>query len=337
MSDVAARVGVSRMAASAVLMGTGAGQIRVSEETAARIRAAAEELGYRPNPAASHLAGRESGILAIVGYDFRNFMAQRVLVNLHEAAEARGLRILATRLSQGLNTLEQLVRDVRAGWIDGLVYLAHENEADWPVVTEVLRDTPSVVIAVGNLIAPGVVSVISDVVPGAVATLDHLAERGRRRPVFLFEQMETPDVQARLAAYRERGRELGMDVGDERFILETKNWRLADPKFYGAFDDLSRRMLDRLKADCVVCDDDFNANGMMRSFRRLGLSVPADVSVVGWGDLQFASIFDPPISTVDHALDELMETVVSYVHGAEKSVSEHVLRVSTRLIVRESS
>jgi DNA-binding LacI/PurR family transcriptional regulator len=338
MSDVARRAGVSRMAASAVLMGTGAGQIRVSDKTAQRIRVAADELGYRPNPAASHLAGRRSGILAVVGHDWNNFLAQRVLVRLHEAAEENGLRILAARLNDGIASLQQLVRDVRAGWIDGLVFLAHENEVLWPQVAGLLKDARFAVIAVGDLTVSGIASVISDVASGARQSLEYLASKGRRRPLFIFEQTDTPDITTRIVTYREIAPLLGMQFGDDCILLETKDWRLENPAYYAQFDDLARRMIDRFQADCILCDTDFNAVGLLKAFRRLGIRVPEDVSVIGWGNLQFAGVFDPSITTVGHNLAELMQHVVRCLSPeASASLGSEPIRVPTTLILRESA
>ena len=97
MVDIAERAGVSRMAVSAVLMGTGNGRIGVSVKTAERIRQIADELGYRPNAAARQLAGKRSGVIAVVAHEWRDFIAQRVLAWLHECAERQGFRILTTK------------------------------------------------------------------------------------------------------------------------------------------------------------------------------------------------------------------------------------------------
>ncbi len=316
----------------------GAGQIRVSEPTAKRIREAADALGYRPNPTASHLAGRKSGIIAIAGHDWRNFLAQRVLVHLHEAAEPHGFRVVATRLAEGVDSLVQLERDLRAGWIDGVVFLAHENEALWPAAVEVLGRTSSSVIAVGDLQAPGVTSIISDVTVGARQTIEHVCDRGCRRPVFLFEQVDTPDIQSRLRAYETACELRGIEFGPQRIVVETRDWLLGEPAYYPRFDALTRLLVDDLQADCVICDTDFNASALIAALRRLGKMAPRDVSIVGWGNLQFSKVFDPTITTVEHDLPEVMNRVIENLREtAESGTESRPIHVPTRLIVRESA
>ncbi len=339
MTDIAARAGVSRMAVSAVLMGTGNGRIGVSAQTADRIRQIADELGYRPNAAAQQLAGKRSGVIAIVAHDWKNFLAQRVLTWLHEAAEKQGFRILATRSLGNLEPIEQLLRDSRSGWVDGVVYLAHENESQWPSVAELLPQISNVVTVVGDLRIPGVTAVVSDVTSGARSSMAHLQSRGRKRPMFITEELETPAIQARIEAYCHAAVDLGIQFDRSHVYQETRGWSISTPDDYPRFDDLARMILNEKKADSVLCDTDFTAVGLLRAFRRLGRRVPDDISVIGWGDLQFAAVFDPRITTVTHELSDLLTLAVAKLQrqiAAGTDVGENEF-VQTTLVIRETS
>ncbi len=339
MTDIAERAGVSRMAVSAVLMGTGNGRIGVSAQTADRIRQIADEMGYRPNVAAQQLAGKRSGVIAIVAHNWKSFLSQRVLTWLHAAGEREGFRILATEAFDNLEPIEQLLRDSRSGWVDGVVYLAHHNEPQWPVVGEILQQIPNVVTVVGDLRVPGVTGVISDVVSGARESMVHLQSRGRKRPVFVTEEMETPAIRARIEAYCQAATELGMEFDLNHVYQETRGWLISEPDHYPRFDDLARLVVSNMHADSVLCDSDFTAVGLLRAFRRLGLSVPDDISVVGWGDLQFAAVFDPRITTVTHDLPQVLTQAVGKLQQKiqnNKIVGEIEL-VNTTLIVRETT
>lgn len=339
MVDIAERAGVSRMAVSAVLMGTGNGRIGVSAKTAERIRQIADELGYRPNVAARQLAGKRSGVISVVAHDWRNFLSQRVLSWLHESAERQGFRILATRAPEGLEPIEQLLRDVRAGWVDGIVYLAHENESQWPAVAKLLKQNPSVVSVGGDLQIPGVTSIVSDVTSGAMASIQHLRDQGRTNPVFVSEELKSKSIQARVAAYQQAAAECGIAFNDSHVIEETQGWLVSDPEYYPRFDELARRIFSEHKADSVLCDTDFTAVGLLRAFRRLDIQVPRDISVIGWGDLQFAGLFDPRITTVTHQLPELLTQVVTRLQKQLESAGEAgaVDLIDTRLVVRETA
>ena len=338
MVDIARKAGVSRMAVSAVLMGTGNGRVRVSAQTAERIRAIAEEHGFRPNPAAQQLAGRSSGIIAVVANNWQNYLTQHALAWLHDAAIEAGTRVMAQFCPGDIAPLRSLLRDVRAGWVEGIVYIAYENEQQWPEVADLFREIPSAVVAIGDVCDQEVSSVISDVGTGARASMAHLRDHGRSRPVFVTEEIDSAAFTRRRQVYQDSAAEFGMAFDDSRVILETKNWRLSDPAYYARFDALARRIVDDLGADSLLCDTDFNACGLIRAFRRIGVRVPEQVSVIGWGNLQFAGLLDPPLTTVSLELPTLLTRAVERIRRAKEfDPLDRIDRVETRLIVRESS
>lgn len=338
MVDIARKAGVSRMAVSAVLMGTGNGRVRVSTQTAERIRAIADEHGFRPNPAAQQLAGRSSGIIAVVANNWQNYLTQHALAWLHDAAIQAGTRVMAQFCPEETTPIRSLLRDVRAGWVEGIVYLAYENKHQWPEVVELFRSVPSAVVAIGDVRDPDVSSVISDSGTGARASMAHLRAQGRSRPVFVTEEVDSAAFTQRRDAYRAAAAELGLEFDDSRILVETKGWRLSDPSYYDRFDALARRIVDGLGADSLLCDTDFNACGLIRAFRRIGVRVPQQISVIGWGNLQFSGLLDPPLTTVSLELSTLLTRAVDRLRRAkERPSQESIERVETRLIVRESS
>lgn len=335
MIDIAREAGVSRMAVSAVLMGTGDGRVRVAAETAERIRQIAQKLGYRPNHAARQLSGQRSGVIALVAESPLNFLTQRALSRLHEVAEEAGLRVLMVHGHRGLEPIRQVVRDLRSGWIDGLVYLAHENDTQWPEVADLLRHQPQMVTAVGDLQAEGVSAVISDVASGARAAMLHFADRGRSRPVFVTEECSTRATQSRIAALFESAND-GMTFDERHIVMETKDWNVSSPTDYPRFDALVRRLLLDMQADSILCDTDFTAVGVLRALRRFGVRVPHDVAVVGWGDLQFAALYDPPVTTVSYELTTVLSRVLARLDENAPPTS-YAESIPMRLVVREST
>ena len=337
MIDVAREAGVSRMAVSAVLMGTGQGGIRVAAETAERIRQIAAAIGYRPNPAAQQLAGKSSGTVAIVARDWGNFLAQRTLSWLHDATDEHGFRVLSARTTETLAPLEQFLQDLNSGWVDGVIYLAHENEEQWPETARRLAGVPGALTAIGDLQSPDVNAVVSDVTTGARATIEHLRDRRRQRIVFVTETLDQPAIQQRLTTYLAAARELGLPFNERHVVVETRGWMIGNAAYYPKFEGLARRLIDEFRCDAVICDSDFTALGLLRAFRRLGIFAPHDLSVTGWGDLQFSGSFDPSITTVSHNLPQLLARVVARVNTKSEPTSAHREVVPTRLVVRESS
>ncbi|MEZ6064779.1 MAG: LacI family DNA-binding transcriptional regulator [Planctomycetaceae bacterium] len=311
MIDIAAQAGVSRMAVSAVLMGTGNGNISVSPETAARIRDIAAELNYRPNVAAQMLAGRRSNVIALVAATLKDNLTQAALCWLHEAAEDHGYRILtATGENETTDRFQHLIRDVHSGWVAGLVYLAFGNEAQWPAMAQLLAGVPNCVAAFGDLSHLGIPSVATDYAEGVRLVVRRLADQQRRRIVFLAEEDQSASMRLRLDAFSQTMQERGLECDSEQVIVATGGWVMGDPAYTAEFDGLAQRVM-RLNADAVICDSDFTAAEMVNAFRRSGVGVPAQMAVIGWGNSIVTNATDPTITTVSYNLPVLLARVVS--------------------------
>lgn len=336
MKDVAEVAGVSRMAASAVLMGTGNGRIRVSEETAEAIRKAASDLGYRPNIAAQQLAGKRSNVIALVVRDTRNFLTQKVSAELQKDAEEHGLRILSVSSHPKLDAFNRALQDLDAGWVDGVIYLAHENEEQWEEVGRQFQNRQKVLTVLENPGIPGIPRVSSDVTTGATETVEHLVSTGRKSICLITEQRESIAIQERIEVYRRELTQRGIDFGEDRIVVDTKGWLVNDPNTFPKFDEICRHFLEDLHADAIICDSDFNAVCVSRSLRRLNVSVPDQVAVVGWGDLQFASLLDPPLTTVAHDLSGILKAAIGAIQSETPEETPEI-QVPTRLRIRNTS
>lgn len=336
MIDIAVAAGVSRMSVSAVLMGTGQGRIRVSSETAAKIRRLATEMGYRPNRAAQQLAGKPSGIVAVVAQNWSNYLRQQLLAWLHVSAEKNGWRVLSATAQDSLEPLKQLIFDLNAQWIDGLIFVAFENEDQWPEVRRLLRGVPRSVTLVGDLEDPEIASVVSNPETAAAQTMEHLARRGRSRPIFVSEREEGIDIRRRLKAMTSAGEWHDIPFDSSRVVYATLGWSLSEPSHRPLFDELLTQLIRERNADSIICDTDFTAVGLMRAARRQGLRIPEDLSIVGWGDLQFAGTYDPPITSVSLGLPRLLSEAFGYLNSLDAPGLGR-REVPTELRIRESS
>ncbi|RCS54027.1 LacI family transcriptional regulator [Bremerella cremea] len=336
MKDVADVAGVSRMAASAVLMGTGNGRIRVSEETAEAIRKAASDLGYRPNIAAQQLAGKRSNVVALVVRDTRNFLTQKVTAELQREAEEHGLRLLSVGSYPKLDGFNRSMQDLDAGWVDGVIYLAYENEEQWSEVGRQFQTRKRVLTVLNDPGIPGTGHVSSDVTTGAAETIEHLISTGRKQICLITEESDTIAIQRRIEVYRQELAKHGIDFGNDKIVVDTKGWLVNDPTTFPKFDKICRYFLEEIKADAIICDTDFNAVAICRSLRRLNIAIGEQVAVVGWGDLQFSSLLDPPLTTVEHDLPGILKAAINAIQSDTPEETTEIL-VPTRLRIRNTS
>jgi DNA-binding LacI/PurR family transcriptional regulator len=279
--DVARHAGVSQSTVSLVFSGKGRG--RVSEATQERVRRSARELGYRPNVAAQALRLGSSRAVALLVPDVTNPFFSRVLRGAQRAAQAAGYTVALVDTANDRRWEEQSFEALRAGPVDGyLLFEVSAPEALGPDQHAVLMETE----------APGRPSVRFDAEGGAAAAFEHLVELGHRRIGHLAAAFDAPTFQLREAARQRVLAGAGLDPDAQPRVLT--------PIDIDAARDAAGPLLDE-RPTAVFCDDDLIAAGLYLAGRERGLRIPADLSVIGFDDMDFARVLEPPLTTV--ALD----------------------------------
>jgi DNA-binding LacI/PurR family transcriptional regulator len=279
--DVARHAGVSQSTVSLVFSGKGRG--RVSEATQERVRHAARELGYRPNVAAQALRLGTSRAVALLVPDVTNPFFSRVLRGAQRAAAAAGYTVALVDTANDRRWQMQSFEALRAGPVDG--YLLFEVSAP----DALGRDVPVVIMEDE---APGRPSVRFDAEAGAASAFEHLVDLGHRRIGHLAAAFDAPTFHLREAARRAVLTKAGLDPDEQP--------RALTPIAIDDARDVAFGLLDE-QPTAVMCDDDILAAGLYLAARERRLRIPKDLSVIGFDDMDFARVLEPPLTTV--ALD----------------------------------
>lgn len=326
IADVARAAGVSKSTASRALSGAG----YVSEETRSRVASAAAALGYVPSTTAQSLStGRTQSIGVVMPFVNRWFFAE-VLEGIQQALLARGLDLMLYDAKPGTEGRRRIFEDVLARKrFDGLIAVGLD-----PAEDELDR-----MLALGK----PVVSVIGDATRTSVVSLDdshtaqrateHLIALGHRRIAFLGAGADTrwPRVETtRVAGYEQAMREADLSA----YIAHTPA-ALSMPAGYAAAVDLLSDSRARPTGIVAVCDE--VAIGAIIAARRLGIQVPAALSVVGIDDHEHAEMF--ALTTLRQNPREQGETAVELLlrQIAEPDAEPVAMRLKPRLVVRNST
>lgn len=245
---------------------------RISARTEEAVRAAAAELGYRPNVAARALRTGVARTVALVVPDITNPFFGRVLRGAQRAAQAAGFTVVLVDIGNDRAWEQTSLQALLAGPVDGLLLF----EVDLP------PGTSEHAIQI-EMCPRGLPVVRLDVESGVDAALDHLLGLGHERIGHLASSFDAPTFDLRRDRMRER---LGA----------------TPPTVYTpfTFDAAARAARELLEHDltAVFCDDDILAGGMYLAARERGVEIPRDLSVVGFDDLDFARVLAPPLTTV---------------------------------------
>ncbi len=295
-ADVARLAGVSRTAVSFVLSGRAEGNI--APATAERVRAAAAELGYTPDRVAQSLRLQRTHVVGLVTDAIASSpFAGRILSGAVERAADSGY-VLVLFDSQGRAEREQdAVEELSRRRVDGLVYASmQQREARLP-------DTALPMVLANCLDPAGALTRHTAVLPdnhtaGADAAR-HLLGLGHRRLVMLGGPGD-PAGDERSAGYREATAAAGLAPAQARIVGIGRMWSIDHgyEATMATFTD-SRGLLARdRRPTAVFAVNDRVATGALLALTRLGLDVPAEVSIVGFDDQeQLAAHVVPALTT----------------------------------------
>jgi DNA-binding LacI/PurR family transcriptional regulator len=308
---VARRAGVSQSTVSLVLSGKSAG--RISARTEAVVRAAAEELGYRPNIAARALRTGTARTVGLVVTDVTHPFFGPVLRGAQMAAWRAGYAVALVDVANDPDREMASFEALRAGPVDGFLFFTidpPETTGEHVVALEVST--------------PGLASVRFDTERGTELAVRHLLELGHTRIGHLGSELDAQTFRRR----RETMVRLAGDVPYARAPFRFEPARDAALELLGSGD----------RPTAVYCDDDLLAGGVYLAARALGLRIPGDVSVVGFDDLPFAQVFEPPLTTIriePEALGSQSFEVLAALMAGDPAPASRILPVE--LVVRSST
>ncbi|MEM8786692.1 MAG: substrate-binding domain-containing protein [Pseudomonadota bacterium] len=304
MRDLAAALGVSPMTVSRALRDDAA----VSAQTKARIRQVADRLGYVYDGTATAFRTQRSGFVAVTLPSINNANFAETYRGLSNAMDGRGMQLLLGATNYRVEKEEELVRQLLTRNPEALVMTGgHHTEATRDLVGG--RGLP--VIEIWDLPAQPLGHAVGFSNADAMALIvAHLAATGRRKLAFLGASDG--------ADSRGAERRAGVLAAARRFGLADMAILDAGPApvsmRHGAarIEALGR---DLRGFDALICVSDPVAFGALSACRRLGVDVPGDLAITGFGQFEVAQVSAPQITTVDVGARRIGEAVAEMLIG----------------------
>ncbi len=328
IDDVARLAYVSRSVVSRVLNN----RPNVSKEARARVQAVIKKYNYRPSATARSLAtdrNYEISILAPRKKDdvFANGFWSLLFLGISEACIRRGYHVSLNMIAKEAEA-EINDRILNGHSLDGYILIG-EEVADRTLPALKQRGLP--VALVGNAPSyPELRSVDVDNVEGGHKATMHLLRLGHRRIAAIQGPLSTQEAVDRFEGFLRAHREVGIDV-DSSLCME------GDYSQQGGHDCM-QQLLGQ-KPTAVMCSSDAQASGALLAAHRAGISVPKDLSVIGYDDLPSARFTIPPLTTMRQPIYKMGERVAGIVlnqieETEEDAVHDHLQAV---LVERETT
>jgi LacI family transcriptional regulator len=327
LKELAARLNLSTTTLSLVL-NDAPSAASIPQETKDRIFSAARELNYRPNYLARSLRVQRTHTLGVLVPELSDGYSAMVLNGVEDVLSKQGYFYLTASHLHRDDLLERLPAVLLERQVEGIIAV------DTPIRFE--PQTPVVNVS-GHMPVDGVTNVVLDHQHAAELGVGHLYDLGHRRIAGIKGQDFSSDTATRWSAIAEaaRRREIQIDDGlTTQLMGDSPSPELG----YSAMKTLLAR---GEKFTALFAFNDVSAIGAIRALQEAGLTVPDDVSVLGFDDIYAAAYHNPALTTVKQPLFEMgrlaAKTLLDRLTNGSDTETPHELPVEPQLIIRSST
>jgi LacI family transcriptional regulator len=316
LKDLAREAGVSLTSASYAINGTGS----VGPKTRAHVLAVAQRIGFRLNLTARTMKSGRSGMLALVIPDLGNPFFAALVQAVFREARAAGYHIYMTN-TEGSEELEADALAMAVGLrVDGLIWFSIRDK---DTSRGILAATPTVVL---DRTVPGYDAVTIDYYQAGRRAADCLIAHGHRQVGIISGPLDIASMRDRCTGLRDRI----ADVGAVVFEVENAFALDLEPGAKAA-------VLGR-QATAIFAGADIIGVGVMRFAQRNAIDVPRDLAVIGFDDIDLASLISPALTTMEIPVEEIASRATALLLDriAATPAGVRIEQLPARVIERES-
>ena len=304
----------------------------VNAQLAKRVWSVIEELGYYPNTQARALVSGRSRIFGLIISEITNPFFPEIVQVFETIAVQRHYEILLTSTENDPKRMKSAVRRMIERRVEGVAILTFGMEE--PLLEGLtVRNVPLVFVDVGPP-GPRISNIRIDYQHGIRQAVQHLAALRHERIAFITGPLRLKSAATRRQAFLQSMQEIGIEPNMD-LVIEGNH------TMEGGMEAFSRLLAGRVRPTAVMCSNDMTAIGVMRRSHDAGISIPRELSVIGFDDIRLAQFVIPPLTTVQMSQAELARLAFNaLMTDVEREVpipsgSEYVLK--TNLVLREST
>ena len=329
IQDVAERAGVSAMTVSRVINHPA----RVATATRERVEQAIHELGFVPNALARSLLRGRTHTIALLVSDIGNPFFTQVARGVEDVAQRNGYTVIFGNSDESPEKERQYIQALLSRRIDGLL-IAPSGTASRPMLDLLIRHKNPFVLIDRAIEGVPADTVIGDSIGGACALTEHLLGLGHRQIALVNGALEVPTARDRLSGYVQTLRAHGIEPRQDLIVAG----HYTRESGYQAARQLLALPLDK-RPTAIFAANNFLAVGVIEALREARITVPADIAVVCFDDIELASALDPFLTVVAQPARTFgtiaMQFLLERLDGTEKAPPRKVV-LPPELIVRVS-
>jgi LacI family transcriptional regulator len=327
INDVAKLAGVSTTTVSHFINGTR----YVSDDLRERVENAIAELEYHPNSMARGLRRGESKTIGLIVPDNSNPFFAEILRSIENIGYANGYSVILCNSDSDIDKEVAYTDLLFAKQVDGIVFITTNNSCEHlqqlsnvgiPIIV-IDRDIPLI----------GTDVLLVDNFQGGYVATQYLIELGHRRIACITGPSRLTPSAERVNGYRKALADAGITENPDLIVM-------GDFQFQGGETGIAQLLTLREPPTAVFACNDLMALGVMRGLRKAKLSVPRDISLIGFDDISLTSVVSPALTSVAQPIQEIsrlaIELLINRIQKKDSECEEKRIVLPTQLVIRES-
>jgi LacI family transcriptional regulator len=304
----------------------------VDPKLAKRVWSVIEQLGYFPNTQARALVSGKSRIFGLIISEITNPFFPEIVQVFERIAVQHNYEILLTSTGHDPKRVEMAVRRMIERRVEGVAVVTFGME-EGLLEDLKLRKVPLVFADVG-IARPHVVDIRIDYLHGIRQAVQHLAALRHEHIAFISGPLNLKSAQARKQAFLRSMEEIGLAV-KKGLLVE------GDHTIEGGIAALGQLLGGPTRPTAVLCSNDMTALGVMRKSYEDRISIPQNLSVIGFDDIHLSQFVLPALTTVQMSQAELarlaFQALLAEVQNGASAAARKEYVLTTHLVLREST
>lgn len=325
ISDVAREAGVSTATVSRILHNSP----KVLPETREKVLEVIKRLDYHPNTLARQFRTQKTKTILVIIPELSNTFYHEIISGIEYIAENSGYHVLIAEIHNNENLELYYFDKLTQKQVDGIITFSAK------LPSKKLREYTAkfpIVVACRYYVDVDIPNVTINNEKASKDMTNYLLNLGHRNICYLAGNVDIPLYRDRKNGFLNAFEERGLSV-DDKLITQSS------PSIQEGYNSVTKLLNDGMDFTAIVSGGDAMAIGAIRAIKDHGLSVPEDIAVTGFDDIELASLYSPSLSTVRQPKRQIgirsMEKLLELIEG--KSVRNRQEVLQYELVIREST
>jgi LacI family transcriptional regulator len=284
----------------------------ISPETKQRVFELAKKLNYIPNPYASSLRKRSSKTIAVVLPEVADSFFSLAINGIESVAHDKGYHVLIYLTHESFEREEAILNEFKSGRVDGILISVSEETSESKHIKDVAAAGIPVVFFDRICEDVKTAMIMTDDFESGYRATQHLAEQGCKKIAYLFISSNLSIIKKRMEGYKKALEDFGIITTQADMILCSND-------FNNNYQVIKEVLKKKKRPDGIIASVEKLTTPVYLACKDLKLTIPGDVKLISFTNLQTALILDPPLTTITQPAFEMGKTAANILFkGIEK-------------------